>query len=838
MPADRSTSLPDPGVAGSIDGLVQQLRLLKVWADDPSYEAIAARINQSRREQTSRATVADCFKPGRRRLRADLVVAIVQALHPDGGYVAQWRQALRTVGGATRAAAQVRVRDALPPELPGFTGRAAELDRLLEPGRVAAIEGMAGIGKTQLALQAAHHLVRRERFDRVFFVDLRGFHPDPGQPPAEPTAVLDGLLRLLEVPGSKIPHDPGARAELCRERMAGLRALVLLDNAAGADQVRPLLPGTPGSRVLVTSRSPMAGLRPSVQLTVGVFSADEARQFLKSATAGVEAGEDPAAATRIAERCGHLPLALGLVASHMRATPGWTLTDHADRLDERHRDRRLESGVELALDLSYRHLDPGLRRLLRLLALHPGADLEPYAVAALLGAGTGTAREHLDHLRGDHLLQAGAPGRFLFHDLVRAYASVRAHEEDRPAERRDALTRLFDHYLATAAAAMDLMRPAEAHLRPPAAPAGTPSPALADADAARAWLDAERHNLVAAATHDRPGHTIRLARTLHRYLTEGHDSDAVIVHSHAVQVAARIGDVAGEAHALRDLASACLGLDRYDEADEHLRSALELFRQVDDPGGQARTLNNLGIAADHAGRWPEATEHFAAALALFRRADDPTSEARTLNNLAFLEGLLGRGDAAVEHYSQALALVRRAGDRIGESSALSGLGLAEARCGRLEPAAEHLRLALTLARELGHRALEADALESLGVLAQRLDRLDEAATRHRQALAIYRDVGYKYSEAWSLNGLGETAQAAGRPAEALNHHAAARAIAVEIGVSEQQARADAGLGHAHHTLGDLDEARGHWERAASRYAALGMPEAGEIRRAIADAAHR
>ncbi|HWO67997.1 MAG TPA: hypothetical protein VNO31_48980, partial [Umezawaea sp.] len=302
-PDDAFAVLPDPGRAQTLDDVVERLRALKVWAGDPSYETIKDRVNgtwtaagRPAAELVGKTTVVDCFRLGRRRLNTDLVLAVVWALHPDPGYVAQWRQALRVIGGETRAAAQVRVRDKLPEDLSGFTGRTAELDALAEalsgggrdgdPVVISAIEGMAGVGKTRLAIHAAHLLARRTPFDHVLFVDLRGFHPDPGQPPADPAAVLDGFLRLLGVPGHQIPHDLPTRAAAFRGRVGGTRTLVILDNAADEDQVRPLLADTPGCITLVTSRRSLTELPPATHLTLDAFTAEEALVFLTQAVSG------------------------------------------------------------------------------------------------------------------------------------------------------------------------------------------------------------------------------------------------------------------------------------------------------------------------------------------------------------------------------------------------------------------------------------------------------------------------------------------------------------------------------------------------------------------------
>jgi len=844
--ADAFAALPDPAQAGSLDDLVERLRLLKVWAGNPSYETIKDRVNAAwtaahrpAGELVCKSTVAYCFRPGRRRLDTDLVATVVRALHPDTGYVTQWRQALRVIGGEIAAVSQVRVQDSLPQDLAGFTGRTGELDRLRHAVRggdavvISAIEGMAGVGKTQLAVHAGHLLVQENAFDRVLFVNLRGFDPDPAQPPADPAAVLDGFLRLLGMPGQQIPHALAARLAAYRDRLAGTRTLVVLDNAATAEQVRPLLPATPTCLTLVTSRRSLVDLHPATHLTVEVFSPDEATAFLTQAIPEVPVGADPHAVGRIARRCGYLPLALSLVAGHIRNTPGWTLTDHADRLDERHHHRRLDTGIELALHLSYQHLSATQRRRLRLLALHPGQDFDAYAAATLIDTDLGTTQAHLHHLCGDHLLRQDVPGRYTFHDLVRAYATTRAHDEDRPPERRAALTRLFDYYLAATATAMNTLHPAEAHLRPRIPLAGAPTPELTDPDTVRSWLDTERPTLVAVVVHTAtdgwPAHAIRLSSTLFRYLTGGHLADAVTVHGHAHHAARHSGDPIGQAHALTDLGVAHWRLGRYGPAAAQFQQALDLFRQADDPVGQARALNSLGIVEERAGRYRSAGRDYAQALILFRNAGDRAGEARALSNLGEVEGRLGCFRPAADHFALALTVCRQTGDRDGEAHALTSLGDVEVRSGRYGPAGDHLRRALTLYRQLGNRAGEAHALDNLGFLHISLGRPSLGTECHRKALTIFRGTGARYGEAWALNGLGEASHAAGRLVDARAHHTAALTIAADIGAREQQARARTGLGHACHTLGNHALAREQYQHALALYTDLGMPEADGIR---------
>jgi tetratricopeptide (TPR) repeat protein len=849
-PVDSFAMLPDPAQAGSVDDIVERLRLLKVWAGDPSYETIKDRVNAAWRaagrpagEMTIRSTVANCFTPGRRRLNTDLVLAIVAALHPEIGYVTQWRQALRAIGREIEAVAQVRVQDSLPRDLVVFTGRRGELDELRRARQagdsvvISAIEGMAGVGKTQLAVHAGHLLHQERPFDQVLFVNLRGFHPDPTQPPADPAAVLDGFLRLLGMPGQQIPHGLDARSTAFRERLAGVRALIVLDNAANAEQVRPLLPDAPGCLTLITSRRSLTELQPGSRLAVDVFSPDEAVAFFNHAVPGIAAGPDAGAVARIVARCGYLPLALSLIAGHIRNTPGWTLTDHADRLDERHDQRRLDSGVELALTLSYQHLPSDQQRALRLAALHPGQDLDAYAAAALTGADLDTARAWLSHLGADHLLQQTGPDRYTFHDLVRAYAVTRAHDEDPPAARRDALTRLFDHYLATAAAAMNTLHPADAHLRPKVLAAAGPAPELTAQDTALAWLGTERPTLIAVAaytaTHGWPGHTTALAQTLSRYLRNGYYTDALTLHGHAQQAARTGGDPAGQAHALVDIGFANLRLGRFDPAEEQFRQALDLFRATGDPAGEARVHYHLAIVAWPLGRVEASIDHLRQALDLYGRAGDPTGKTTVLHTLGSVLERSGRLPEAIDYCRQAMLLARQTGDRRGEAHALNILGDVEVKAGHYEAAGAHLHEALTRFRQLGNRSNEAGVLDSIGTYHLRTGRLDQAAEAYQQAADLFREIGARHVEVWPLNGLGETASADGRPADALTHHGAALTAAIDSAARDQQARAEAGLGNAHRDLGNRAAAREHYREALDLYASLGLPEADAIRAQLA-----
>jgi tetratricopeptide (TPR) repeat protein len=587
----------------------------------------------------------------------------------------------------------------------------------------------------------------------------------------------------------------------------------------------------PGCVTLVTSRRDLGELGPAARFAVDVFTPGEALQYLAAAVPQIPAGSDPGAAARIARRCGHLPLALALVAGHMRVKPGWSLTDHADWLDERHEDRRLDSGVELALEVSYRNLPGAERALLRVIAQHPGQDFDARAAAAMAGIELPAAEARMAELAADHLVQVAAPGRYALHDLVRAYAAGRSADEDRRADRRAAVTRLLDYYVGVAAAAMNLFDPVDAPRRPAVPEPPVPLPDLADP---LAWLEAERPNLIAVVTYSvadgRPEPAIRMAAILFRYLLGRHHYDAQLVHGHAARAAKQAGDMIEYARAVANLATADVYLGRHDAAVRNLEQALRVLRRSGNPSDEARTLNNLGIAETRLGRYQQAADHHRESLDLYRVVGDRVGRARALVNLGNLDSRLGREGEAVAHYSEALELYLESGDRPGAAGALSNMGGAEVKQGRYDSAETHLLQAIEVFRELHGLNGEANVLDGLGSLATRRGDIERALDYHRQALAIFREIGDRDSEACAQNGLGEAFQAAGDPARARAAFADALAIAAEEDVDdrEEQARAHAGLAEVHRALGALDEAREHYAAARELWVELGSPRADDM----------
>ncbi|MFJ6673600.1 ATP-binding protein [Actinosynnema sp. NPDC091369] len=864
---------PTPDGATTVEQLTERLRSLQAWSG-MSYRTIHREVTRDREargvpEHPVLNTVYRCFQPGRTRLDVDLVVDIARLLLGGADDVEPWRHACQLVAGLAGAAAIVSVADSWPDDPGAFTGRQEDLRRILEPddARGWIISGMPGVGKTCLAVHAGHLLAAEGRFAEVrLAVDLRGY--DPARPPADPNAVLDGFLRKLGVPGEQIQHlGLTGRAGRFRELLAGRGALVLLDNAASAEQVRPLLPADPGSFVLITSRRRLHDL-PSVRpLFVDVLPGDEAVDLLRRAVGDVVDAE-PGVAAEIAALVGHLPLALSLVAGRMRAEPDWALTDHLERLRHYRRSLRLDSGVEPAISLSYRDLVPARQRAFRLLALHPGADFALPAAAALTGVDQAQAGDDLDHLVATSLLQQPEPDRYRFHDLIRTYASGRAHDDDPAGARRAASARLAEHYLHTTALAVDLIYPHERERRPQLPRPGTPEP-LADADAARAWLDAERANLLAVATHpDLDG--ALLAGILHRFLAvTGRHADARVLHEHVIARARQRGDVAAEAHALLDLgeidvrtAQYDLAIDhvqhavalpdglvgpipaaralrylamanqfagRYERATDHLEHAVEVSREAGDRTGEASALGNLGVVLQLRGRYEEAAAHHRRAMAVFEAIGAVEDTARAVNHLGTLHRLAGRYEEAGEHHRRALALFTEVRALEGLASAHDHLGVTERLTGRYGQALEHHREALELSRRIGDPDDEARALDNLGDLYLVTGRHDLAVEHHDLALRRYRDLGDPGGQAKSLNGLGEVARATGDLRAALAAHAEAHTHASKIGHQHEQARACAGLARAHQDMGDAERAREQWRQALARYDELGVPEGDEVR---------
>ncbi len=839
-----SIRVPDPRQARTVGELITVLRATKVLAGDPSVRVLTRRLNADRQRRggsdsvvVSPSTVWYCFDPTRRRLDYDLVFDLLRVLNVSEEQLGWWRQAWQAVFAGPDPVATVAASTELPLDVAEFTGRAGEVDRLLAAARpgtapvVIAIEGMAGVGKTWLAMHAGHAMLRQGWYELPLSVDLHGFDPDTR--PATPDAVLAALLRALGVAAARIPRDVPARARMYRNLVRDRRALVLLDNAATADQVRPLLPGCPGVAVLVTSRRSLAALD-AVRLELDVLPPDDSVAVLAEA-AGDRIAAEPDAAASIAMLCGHLPLALGLAAGQLRSRPDWPLADHAERL------RSVGAAdVTAALTLSYEHLTPERRRMFRLLTVHPGPDLAAPAAAALAGTDPDTARAHLTALVDEHLLQQHAPGRYQPHDLVREYAAARAIDEDPASERREALDRVFDYYLRAAGAAMDALYPQERHRRPrcpddAVVPPETVSWA-ADPAAALAWLDAEVSNLLTLPAHVAAGgwpgrsgaQAIDLAATLFRYLDSAAlHREATSLHQRALAAARASGDRAAQARALFDLAVAEVKLGRLASGLRNFGAARLLRRELGDRSGEAAVVMALATTHARVGRYRESREAYRHVMAVAAELEDATLRNAALPHLAYVQLKLGdyaqalalldelRGstedagdrfglawavhltaqvyrrlgrfaDAAVQH-NRALAIHRELRDLLGEAVAESGLGLVSGQLGMVPVAIGHVERATTLAGRVGDPVATAELGNDAAEVLRLAGRFDEALARNRQSLAVAREVSDRHEQARAQEGIAAALVALGRNAEAAPHRARALALYTELGVPEAAA---------------------------------------------------
>ncbi len=749
--------------------------------------------------------------------------------------------------GPAAAAAPGTVPRQLPGPVAGFTGRDNEMAALTsllgtEPGVhapalvISAIAGMAGVGKTALAVHWAHQVA--DRFgDGQLYVNLRGY--DPHEPVTAADA-LAGFLRTLGVPGEQIPDDLGEKARLYRSKLAGRRILVVLDNARDGEQVRPLLPGSPGCVALVTSRDTLAGLVATDgarRLDLDVLPLANAVALLRSLTGG-RVDEDRDAAAALAELCARLPLALRIAAELAAARPETPLRELAADLTATRLDL-LDAGedradVRAVFSWSLRQLPGDVAAAFALTGLHPGEDLDAYAVAALSGTPARQARRVLDWLQRASLLQAAGPGRYGMHDLLRAYAREQAAAQHTGHSSDQALTRLFDYYLAAAAAAMDVVFPAEARRRPRVPPSAAVVPEMPGQADGRAWLDQERANLVAAvvhcADHGWHRHAADLAGMLFRDLISGsHLTEALIVYGHALQAARRSGDLAAEAAALSGLGGAHFKAGRFAGADGYYQAALESYRRQGDRAGEARALHNLGFIEYQTHNYRSATSYYHRAMSAYEDTGDGYSVAIARSSLAGVLTELGSYDQAAEHLQLARAVFGEQNDHLREAEALSQMGSLSARHGQPARAAAFHEQALALFRRIGNPGGIAAELANLGEVSLRQGACQQAIGYLQQALALHRQTGYQHGETLTRRALAKALHGAGQLDASRAELEMALRIATETGSTYQRACAHGDLAENFRSGGEDERARQHWQQALDLYTQVGAPEADQIR---------
>ncbi|MCW8101755.1 AfsR/SARP family transcriptional regulator [Streptomyces tauricus] len=636
----------------------------------------------------------------------------------------------------------------LPAGLATFVGRDAELTqvaRLPSAGAVviSAIAGMAGVGKTTFAVHWARQVA--DRFpDGQLYLNLRGF--DPVGLPVPPEHALRSLLESLGADAHGLPQDVDALAARYRTLLTGKRALLLLDNARDAAQVRPLLPGAPGCLVIVTSRNRLAGLVAvdgAHPLHLDVLSPSEARELLARRLGQQRVTAEPDAVQEIITRCARLPLALAITAARAAtrsaiplASIAAELRDSADGLDAFH-DGDTAADARAVFSWSYHALTPDAARLFRLLALHPGPDVTLPAATSLAGLTVPRARQLLGELIQAHLVDEAVPGRYLSHDLLRAYATELIETVESPQQVRAARHRMFDHYLHTAHEAAALTTSRALISLAPAAEGVRAEKFAEDAGKATAWFTAEQAVMLAAleeaASRRYDVHTWQLAWAIGHHLhLHGLWREQEAVHRAAMDAACRLGDRTAQAHVHNGLTLALGNLDRLDEARSHAERAVELFTESRDTRAYADSYYNLAWVGVRQGDPEAALGAVQQSLALFRACDNCHG------------GDDGRGQRAI-------------------ATALNAVGWCHTLLGQHQQALDHCRQALTLQQELGHDAGTADTWDSIGHALHHLGQYDEAVAAYRNALALYRQLDASRVKAATLMHLGDTHLSAGHP---------------------------------------------------------------------------
>jgi DNA-binding SARP family transcriptional activator len=735
---------------------------------EPLRERVHARLMLALAGSGQQAAALEVYDKLRRRLDDQLGV------QPGTELAAAHARVLRgevpaAANGAARMTGQVRPATwgAVPRQLPAwprhFVGRADELaelstllNELTQPGAtmvVSAIDGMAGIGKTALAVHWAHRVA--EHFpDGQLYANLRGF--DAAGPPAEAGAIIRGFLEAFGVPPERIPASIEAQEALYRSVLAGKRVLVVLDNASDADQVRPLLPGSAGCLVLVTSRHQLLSLvaaEGARRLVLDVLSDDDAADLLARFLGGDRAWIERAAVDDLVRLCGRLPLALRIVAARAAEAPAVPLRELVAQV--RDLDTRLDTltagdpatDVRTVLSWSVARMTGLAVRIFELLGLHPGPDVSAHAAASLAGVSLAEARSGLAELAAAHLLGEPVPGRFAFHDLIRAYAAERASGAQPRAEREAAIHRAECWYLLTASAARSILTPSGRSGGVPPAPPLCQPLTFAGYQQALAWCDSEYANLAAVTSAaELAGHhdaAARLPAACWDYLKlRKPATDWVAFARLGIRAARRAGDIGRESAMLNRLGSAYHELRRAEEAAECRREALRIRREIGDREGEGATLNNLGTSYLALRQFSDAVLCFEQALAIAREVGDRLGETIATDNLGEAYQQLMEPAKALACHRHSLAVARDAQDKPGEGNALTNLAKTHLMLGESELAHQRYQEALIVRRESGDRNGEAKTLAELGSFYQHCG--DQRAARRcwQDALILLDELGH------------------------------------------------------------------------------------------------
>ncbi|MEU9158716.1 BTAD domain-containing putative transcriptional regulator [Streptomyces sp. NPDC048424] len=728
----------------------------------------------------------------------------------------------------------------LPYDLPDFTGRAKELAELFDYvrdegrgaerySRIVAIDGMGGMGKTTLAVRAAHRLAGGYP-DGQLHIDLHGF--TPGGLPVSPASALDSLLRTVGTPGDRIPEDLEGRTALWRSKLDGRRMLLLFDNAVDAAQIRPLLPASPGCLVLITSRGRLLDLDGVEWVSIGMMEPEDSTSLMTETLGTTRVAAEPEASAELAELCGHLPLALRIATARLRNRPRWTVRYLVERLrDEKRRMDELSSGersVAATLRLSYLAMDEEYRTAFRILSLYPCAGTDVYSAAALLGTAVRDAEDALEFLLDVHLVQQPDIGLYTFHDLVRSFAqSLRgpATAEDDAA----AVERLLGYYLTTSNAACEVLFPGRERRPTGIPPYQGERPAFTLAEQAVSWFDREQAGLLAAVSlAERSGHD-RYAACLSRNVgfhlhARGQLDEFWSVGHLAVAAARRLDDPALLGISLANLGAACWKLGRFEEGLEVAREARDTAMRAGDRHTEAHSESTIGLLLSMLGRYGEALPLLERSLGMSRELGNPRAEAENLTTLSTLYERWGRYPEAAQAARRAIGIGRDLGYRSNEIVALADLAFAQVGLGDYTDAHETLKRARDLCDETRSSGDVALVLSVSAQVAQERGDGTQARSFAERALLLGRTSGAPIRLAKVENVLGRLHMTWGEYEEALALHAHAHKIAAPMSFRAEEASALVGLARAAEALGDPRTAAGHRAAAEELFEFMGLPE--------------
>jgi DNA-binding SARP family transcriptional activator len=758
-------------IVGTERDLVDELR--RLVSEHPFRERLWGLLMLALYRLGQPADALAAYQSARQTLRTEL------GIEPSSNLQRLQRQILSRdpalLGSATGAAAIVAPRERtvtlspaqLPHALTDFVGRDDEIDQLDESIQtnggpptliILAIVGTAGLGKTALALHWAHRA--KEGFpDGQLYVDLRGF--DPSAEPMQPATAMRGFLEALGVSPDQLPPDLPGQAAMYRSLLATRRVLVVLDNARDALQVRPLLPGSSNCAVLVTSRDQLGGLVAvdgARTLTLDVLSTALSRQLIARRLGQARVDAEPQAVDAIIQSCGRLPLALSVVVARASINPWFSLAQLADELQAANGTLDPFDGGEQAVNLravfswSYRSLTGPVAGLFRQLALTPGPDVSTAATASLAGKTVGEIRPLLSQLARANLIMERIPGRFILHDLLRAYGMELGLRVDSNDERRAAKLRLLDHYLHTAFRAdrlLDAFRDDPIELEP--AVAGVSVERFLDRRDALRWLAAERGPMVAATSWALEdgfyAHTWRLAWTLTTFFElQGYWHDSATVHEVGVRAAEQLAELRPQAVSHAGLGHAFVWIERDEEATVHLVRALQLYEQLGDVTGMAHAHRRLCLALEHQGDYQGGLRQAEEALQLFAEDGHRSGEARALNAVGWFHYRLGEPALALRFCQRALELQREIGARYDQADTLDSLGHAHHQLGHDEQAICCHQEAMRLYKEVGHRYAEADQYVMLGEVHLAAGRIELTRAAWQHAIAILNELGHPHAD--------------------------------------------------------------------------------------------